>query len=88
MMRVVTDFIAAAENNPASVTDGDLARVMTAAVKLYAARTEASGTFPPPIDKDQVSATEALTVITELMRAVDVNMFEVSMWHGRAEHRS
>ena len=70
-----------------SLTDDDLAQVMSAAVKVYAARAEASGQFPPPVLKERVSATEALIALCEIIRTVDVNIFEVSMWLGRAEMR-
>jgi hypothetical protein len=78
---------ALAANDHTSISDDDIARAMSAAVKLYAARCEALGTFPAPVDAS-VTATEALTAICEIIRAVDVNMFELSMWHGRAAVRA
>jgi hypothetical protein len=55
---------------------------MTAAVRLYAARSERTGEFPPPIAAD-LSATEVVTVVSEMIRAVNLNLFDLSMWHGR-----
>lgn len=74
-------FVAAAENG--SLTDAQIEAVLTAAVKLYAARTEDSGDYPPPLDKAQVNATEVATMVSEMIRVVDLNMFDLSMWHRR-----
>jgi len=66
-----------------AVSDADLERVMTAAVKLYAFRSEDTGDYPPPLDKAQVNATEVATAVSEMIRVVDLNMFDLSMWHRR-----
>ena len=84
-MTIADDFVSAAGTGGAGIPDADLARVITAAVKLYAARAEATEQFPPLVSPHEVSATEALIAICELMRAADVNVFEVSMWHDRRE---
>jgi hypothetical protein len=84
----VAAFVEAAERNLANpaetlLSDEDLKRVMTAAVKLYAARTEANETYPKPISPDKVSATEAVVAVCEMIRAVDLNLFDLSMWYRR-----
>jgi hypothetical protein len=61
-----------------------LGEVFNAAVKAYAARAEsAGGAPPPPVDKTQVTATEVVVVATALIRAVDLNLFDVAMWFRR-----
>jgi hypothetical protein len=65
------------------LTDQELAQVMTAVVKLYAARCEARGSFPAPLIAGRLNATEVATAASEMVRAVDLNMFDLSMWHGR-----
>lgn len=84
----VAAFVEAAERdlaNPteATLSDEDIERVMTAAVKLYAARTEASETYPKPISPDKVNATETVVAVCEMIRAVDLNLFDLSMWYRR-----
>jgi hypothetical protein len=84
----VAAFVEAAERDladPAAATlsDEDIERVMTAAVKLYAARSEASETYPKPISPDKVNATEAVVAVCEMIRAVDLNLFDLSMWYRR-----
>jgi hypothetical protein len=65
------------------LTDAELAAVLTAAVKLYAARAEETCDYPPPLDKEAVNATEVATMVSEMIRVVDLNMFDLSMWHRR-----
>jgi hypothetical protein len=65
------------------LSDQDLALIMTAAVRLYAARSEARGAFPAPLIADKVTATEVATAVSEMVRVADLNMFDLSMWHGR-----
>jgi hypothetical protein len=84
----VAAFVAAAERDLAdpakgTLSDKDIERVLTAAVKLYAARTEATETYPKPIAPDQVTATELVVAVCEMIRAVDLNLFDLSMWYRR-----
>lgn len=84
----VEAFAALAERTLASgdyhaVSDADLERVMTAAVKLYVAKAEESGTYPPPLAADQVTPTEVVTVASEMIRAAGLNLFDLSMWFRR-----
>jgi hypothetical protein len=77
----VEAFVAAA--GAGALSDAELERVMTAAVKLYAARAEDRCEYPPPLDKAAVNATEVATAVSEMIRVVDLNMFDLSMWHRR-----
>jgi hypothetical protein len=80
----VTAARSAAENvDKGTVSEHELAQVMTEAVKLYARRCEMTGTYPPPVFGDQATATEVLTVVSEMIRTVDLNMFDLSMWYRR-----
>lgn len=71
----------------AGISDDALAQVMTAAARLYAARAEATGAYPAPIIGSEISTTAVLTVISEMVRVIDVNLFDVSMWHARQGRR-
>jgi hypothetical protein len=66
-----------------AVSPDDLRRVMTAAVRLYAAQTEETGEFPSPVARDRVTPTEVVIAVCEMMRAADLNMFDLNMWFGR-----
>ena len=85
---IVADFVALAHEGLAdpeqkAISDEQLADALTAAVKLYAARAEATSQFPPPVHRAQANATEILVTICEMIRVADVNMFDLSMWFGR-----
>ena len=71
------------DDNHASLSDRDIQAVMTAAVRLYAARAEATRTVPPPLDEAEVSPTEVVVVASEMIRVVDLNPFDLSMWYRR-----
>ena len=86
--RIVDDFVRLAgqgcsDPETKTISDEDLARVMTAAVRLYSARAEATADFPPPVDRSGVTATDILVAVCEMIRVADVNMFDLSMWFGR-----
>jgi hypothetical protein len=66
------------------VESGDIERVLTAAMKLYAAKAEAEAAPPPPVSADKITPTEAVVVISETMRALNLNLFDLSMWYRRA----
>jgi hypothetical protein len=65
------------------LADEDVARILTAAVKLYAARAEARDRFPAPLERGEVTATDVAITVSEMIHAVDINLFDLSMWHGR-----
>ncbi|MGZ3409811.1 MAG: hypothetical protein ACXWJW_11965 [Xanthobacteraceae bacterium] len=69
------------------ISDQDLCDVLTAAVRVYAARAEAGDTFPAPLQAEMVTATEVAIVVSEMVRVADLNMFDLSMWHGRTRAR-
>ncbi len=66
------------------VPDEILQRVFTAAVKAYAARVEDTGKEAAIVDTSKVTATEGVTVACALIRAIDLNMFDVTMWYNRS----
>ena len=56
--------------------------VLAAAVKLYAAKIEQRGAVKPFRD-GAVTATEAVVTACALIRAADLNLFDVAMWFNR-----
>ena len=67
------------------IPSGELSRVMTAAIKLYAAKAEAEEQFPAPVSADKVTPTEIVLVVSELLRAADISLFDLAMWYRRGE---
>jgi hypothetical protein len=75
---------ALADATVGTVSDEAIQKLMTAAVKLYCAKlTEDKGYFPPFPENELVTATEAVVAIAEIMRAADLNTFDLAMWMSR-----
>jgi hypothetical protein len=84
-----SDFVTAAEHALQSgqldrVSDAELERVMTAAVRLYAAKAEADEP-PAVVTAAQVTPTDIVVTVSALIRAVGLNLWDVSMWFNRAK---
>ena len=59
--------------------------MLTAAIKLYAAKAEAEGTFPAPIAVAKVTPTDVVLVVSEMLRVVNISLFDLAMWYRRGE---
>src|SRR5689334_8135238 len=70
---------------PDTITDESLQRVLSAAVRLYAAKSEDRAQELPPFGNSPVNATEAVTAICAIMRAADLNFFDLQMWYRRGQ---
>jgi hypothetical protein len=82
------DFVAAAERalssgDPAQVADADLERVLTAAVRLYAAKTESDKPPMQPITPANVTPTDIVVTVSDMIKAAGLNLWDVSMWFNR-----
>jgi hypothetical protein len=62
----------------------DIATVLGAAARLYSAKVERDGLAFPPVEGDGLTATETVTLVSELLRAADLNVFDLAMWFRRA----
>ena len=82
------DFVAAADRalesgNLDLVTDAELERVMTAAVRLYAAKAETDHPPATPITPERVTPTDVVVAVSDIIRAAGLNLWDVSMWFRR-----
>jgi hypothetical protein len=82
------DFCAAARaalkrGEPDAISDRALQQVLTAAVKVYAAKVERRGHDVAPFAAGAVTATESVVTACGLIRAADLNMFDVAIWFHR-----
>jgi hypothetical protein len=82
------DFVAAAERALASgkldgVPDVELERVLTAAVRLYAAKADTDRPPATPITPSSVTPTDVVVTVSGLIRAAGLNLWDVSMWFNR-----
>jgi len=82
------NFCAAARDalkhgEPDAISDEALQEVLTAAVKVYAAKVEKRGHDVEPFPRGTVTATETVVTACGLIRAADLNMFDVAIWFHR-----
>jgi hypothetical protein len=82
------DFCAVARNalkrgEPDAISDKTLQQVLTAAVKVYAAKVERRGHDVVPFPQHAVTATETVVTACGMIRAADLNMFDVAIWFHR-----
>jgi hypothetical protein len=69
---------------PDAISDAELHKVLTAAVKVYAAKVERRGNELNPFPGGAVTATETVVAACGMIRAADLNLFDVAMWFHRA----
>ena len=65
------------------ISDESVAKIMTTAVKLYAAKADREGrTFRPLLGNydEIVTPTEALTSVTEVLRSLRLGPMEFGLW--------
>jgi len=75
-----------AEGEAGRVSDAAVARIMTAAVKLYAAKADGEMRSPKALlgqSDEVVTPTEALTAVTEVLRALRLGPMEFGLWSRR-----
>jgi hypothetical protein len=82
------DFCASARDalkrgEPDAISDKTLQQVLTAAVKVYAAKVERRGHDVLPFPQHAVTATETVVTACAMIRAADLNMFDVAIWFHR-----
>ena len=66
-----------------ALDDGDVQALLAAAVRIYAERAEARdeplSAFPPDAG---ITATHAMLAVTAILKAVNVQVFELGMWQA------
>src|SRR5215467_2081499 len=83
-------FVTAAERALTSgdldlVGDAELERVLTAAVRLYAAKVDLDGKSISPVAADKLTPTDVVVSVTAMVRAVGLNLWDLSMWFQRPQ---
>jgi hypothetical protein len=65
------------------ISDASVQELMTAAARLYAARSE-QGEYLPATQPAALNATQGMIVTTALLRSVNVQLFELGLWQSWA----
>lgn len=75
---------ALADETTEAISDEAIQKIVTAASKLYARKLEMEDRiFLPVVSRQAVTATEAVQIACEVMRAADLNPFDLAMWYSR-----
>jgi hypothetical protein len=75
-----------AKGEAARVSDEAVAQLMTAAIRLYVAKSDGEErTFAPIVGRkgEEISATEILSAVSELLRAQKLGPMELALWYRR-----
>lgn len=68
----------------AAIPDEAVQRLLTAGTRLFARKVEQEGRyFLPLTGRDAATATDVAVLVTEMLRAVNLNLFDLSMWADR-----
>ena len=65
----------------AAIDEQTIQELLTAAVRLYAARVDQAGPFPG-VKAGAISATDALVASTALLKSVNIAPFELGLWQA------
>jgi hypothetical protein len=74
--------LAASIGNPDRIPDGALQALIANALRLYAVKAEAGMRAPLPPDGGGLTITDTMIAVTDLLHALNVQVFELSMWQA------
>lgn len=74
--------LAAALEQPDRVADEALRALIANALRLYAAKADGGMRTPLPAGGGGVTITDAMVAVTDLLHALNVQLFELSMWQA------
>jgi hypothetical protein len=82
MLTRASDALAAAISDPDRIPDAELRGLIASVVRLYAAKADNGMRTPLPPDGGAVTVTETMLAVTDLLHALNVQVFELSMWQA------
>jgi hypothetical protein len=78
-----SDLANALADGGADIDDATIQKLFTAAVKLYVSRVERGGPMPATAPA-ALTATEGMIATSAILRAVNVQVFELGLWQSWA----
>jgi hypothetical protein len=73
-------------NEASRVSDAAVAQILTAAIRLYVAKSDGEErTFPPIAGRNdsELTPTELLSAVSEMLRAMRLGPMELALWYRR-----
>jgi hypothetical protein len=77
-----SDALAAAVGDPERIPDAALRTLIANAVRLYAVKAENGMRIPLPPNGGGLTITDTMVTVTDLLHALNVQLFELSMWQA------
>jgi hypothetical protein len=76
------DALAAAIGDPDRVPDAALRTLLAEVLRLYAVKAENGMRTPLPPGGGGVTVTDAMLAVTDVLHALNTQLFELSMWQA------
>jgi hypothetical protein len=76
------DALAAAIGNPEQIPDAEFRTLLANALRLYAAKADNDMRTPLPPNGGGVTVTDAMIAVTDILHALNTQLFELSMWQA------
>jgi len=67
---------------PERLIDAEIQNMLAKAVRLYAGRAAERDGVLPAFASDAATATEVMVTVTALLKAVNLQVFELGMWQA------
>jgi len=74
--------LAAAVSDPEQIPDADLRALIANVLRLYAAKAENGMRLPLPPGGGGVTITDAMIAVTDRLHALNMQLFELSLWQA------
>jgi hypothetical protein len=74
--------LAQAVTEPDRIPDEELRTLLARVVKIYALKAEGGMRTPLPPDVGGLTVTDTMLIATDLLHALNVQMFELAMWQA------
>jgi hypothetical protein len=78
----VAEALGAAVTDPDRIPDAEFRALIANVVRLYAVKAENGMRTPLPPGAGGVTVTESMLACTDLLHALNVQMFELAMWQA------
>jgi hypothetical protein len=78
----VSAALAVAAADPDRIADADLRTLLAGALRLYAAKAENGMRTPLPPNVGGLTVDDAMVAVTDILHALNVQVFELSMWQA------
>ena len=76
------EVLNAAVGNPEQIPDVEFRALLANALRLYAAKADDGMRTPLPPNGGGVTVTEAMIAVTDILHALNTQLFELSMWQA------